>query len=202
MPDLRIPFFAIVAVIPSLAQAQTSASADRPHSETRLAPFPPEVRDSALISPDGRRIAYVKKAGGRELLVVDGEEQPAFDRVASPAFSPDSKWFAYAAAVGDTWRITVNARQRSPYPRVGPPVFSPNSRRLAYVVQLPDGHRSVMVNSKPGKPYDQILEGGILSARTANGLPTVPGSARPGMLSSKTRRAGPTSFSASRAASI
>ncbi len=102
-----------------------------------------------------------RKAGGRELLVVDGEEQPAFDRVASPTFSPDSKWFAYAAAVGDTWRIAVNARQRSPYPRVGPPMFGPDSRRLAYVVQLPDGHRTVVVNNKPGKPYDQILEGGI-----------------------------------------
>ncbi len=154
-------FLTLVAIVPPPVYADTTAPVDRPHSETRLAPFPPEVRDSALLSPDGRRIAYVKKSGGKELLVVDGQEQPAFDRVASATFSPDSKWFAYAAAVGDTWRVMVGTRQRSPYPRIGPPVFSPDSRRLACVVQLPDGRRTVVVNNKPGKPYDQILEGGI-----------------------------------------
>ena len=93
--------------------------------------FRPRFAIRRLMGLDGRRIAYVKKSGGRELLVVDGEEQPAFDRVASPTFSPDSKWFAYAAAVGDTWRDRRSAASGSPYPRVGPPVFGPDSRRLA-----------------------------------------------------------------------
>ena len=103
--------------------AQTSAAVDRKHTETRLAPFPPEVRDSAVVSPDGRRIAYVKKTGGRERFVVDGQAETPYDRVASATFSPDSQWFAYAAAVGDKWRVVVNSRPHDPY-RAGLPVFT------------------------------------------------------------------------------
>lgn len=163
-------FAGLLLVVGLLAQV------DRPYTETLLGPFPAAVRDSAVVSPDGRRIAYVEKSAGRETVVVDGKPQTPCDRVMAIRFSPDGKWVSYAASEAGKWCAVVNARQQGTYDRVGPPVFSPDSRRLVYVAQLPDGNRAVVANNKPGKPYEQIFEGRIVfspdGARTAYGART------------------------------
>ena len=55
------------------------------------------------VSPDGRQIAYVTQKGNQEVLVVNGAEGKAYDRIASDEwgvtaiFSPDSRHMAFRA---------------------------------------------------------------------------------------------------------
>ena len=142
------------------AQAQVN----RRHTETLLAPFPPEVYDSAVVSPDGRRIAYVEQAGDRQAALIDGNREQAYDRVAALTFSPNSQWHAYAASAGGRWLLVVNGREQPAYARVGRPTFSPNSRRLAYVALPAKGQpvSVVEVAQPPGKSYEEIFDGRIV----------------------------------------
>ncbi|MBN2477525.1 MAG: PD40 domain-containing protein [Pirellulales bacterium] len=150
----------VMLTVAGVAVAQ--APVNRRYTETLLGPLPSEQYDSAVISPNGRRLASIEPSQAGQAVVVDGRSQKAYDRVAAPQFSPDSRWLAYAASAAGKWYLVVNQREQGPYDRVGPPVFSPNSRRLAHVALLPDGKRVVVVNNKPGKPYDEIFDGAIV----------------------------------------
>jgi Tol biopolymer transport system component len=163
-----------------MAAAQTTVA--RKHTETLLAPFPASVQESAAISPDLRRIAYVKDAAGGQQVVVNGKEEKPFQKIAGLVFSPDGKQLAYAASVGEKWFIVLSGKAEGPaesstgilpvlperqagslpYDQVGQPVFSPDSRHLAYVAMMPDGQRVVMLDGKPGKPCEMVFEGTIV----------------------------------------
>jgi Tol biopolymer transport system component len=153
---------ALAAVLAPSAAAQTKV--ERKHQETLLAPFPKEVHDSAVVSPDGRRIAYIQSQGGQQTAVFDGKPEKGYERVAELTFSPNSKWQAFAAQTGGQWRIVINGREQPAYARVGPPQFSPNSRRMAYTALLPDGEQATVVeaNQPPGKGYERIFEGRLV----------------------------------------
>lgn len=151
---------AILTGLVLLALARTAfAQVNRKHIETELAPFSKEVQSSAIISPDGRHIAYLKPAGGSQTAVLDGTEQKPYEKISALRFSPDSKQLAYAASSGGKWMVVVNGHEETPWKRIGTPVFSPDSKRLAYIVQQPDDSRAVVLNGKPGKAYDRIFEG-------------------------------------------
>jgi len=145
----------LLPLVPAWAQTST----DPGRRETPLGPFPPEVRHSAVISPDGRHIGWVQPADGQQSAVFDGVAEKPYDAVAALTFTPNSLWHAYAARSGTTWRIVVNGREQPAFERVGPPVFSPHSRRLAYTALGADG-RVVVAEAPgaPGKPYEQVFE--------------------------------------------
>jgi len=95
-----------------VAAGAAAAQVDRRHTETLLAPWTAELGESAVISPDGRRIAYVKASAGRQAVVLDGHAQPAYDRVAALTFSLNSKWLVYAASSAGQWQMIVNSVER------------------------------------------------------------------------------------------
>jgi len=196
-PGLRLSTVVALVLVSSSAAAQTTVA--RKHTETLLAPFPASVQDSAAISPDLRRIAYVKDAAGGQQVVVNGKEEKPFQKIAGLVFSPDGKQLAYAASVGDKWFIVLSGKAEGPaesstgilpvlpkrqagslpYEQVGQPVFSPDGQHLAYVAMSPDGQRVVVHDGKPGKPCEMVFEGTIVfspdsrrmayGARRANG---------------------------------
>ena len=144
------------------ATAQTTVK--RQYTEKLLCPMPPEAYDSTVISPDGRRIAYLVQAGQQRAAVIDGQQGKAYDRVGALTFSPDSQWYAYAARENNQWHIVVNGREQPGCAKIGRPTFSPNSKRLAYVA-LPAGGEKVQVIQLPGGPseaYDRVFEGQIV----------------------------------------
>lgn len=103
-------------------------------------------------SPDSRRLAYTAscRVNGRytEVVVVDGEEGPAYepDRFSfrlpqitwqgSAMFSPDSRRMAYAIRRGEAMRMVIDGKEElTDYDEIGQPVFSPDSRHLAYLAR-------------------------------------------------------------------
>ncbi len=148
----------MVACAPcATAVAQTPAA--RKHTETLLAPFPAAVWDSAMVSPNVRRIAYVKQTATGRQVVVDGREEKPYEKVAGLTFSPDSRQTAYAATVGGKWFVVLGGVEGPPYEQVGLPTFSPDGRHLAYVALLADGQRVIVLDGKPGPPCEMVFEG-------------------------------------------
>src|SRR3972149_413352 len=98
-PALLSGIFVVTMLAASSAEAQIAV--DRKHTETLLAPFPPEVHDSALVSPDCRHIAYVEETDAGQNVVLDGQKQATSGRVAALDFSPNGNRLAYAARKGD-----------------------------------------------------------------------------------------------------
>ncbi|MDD4267376.1 MAG: hypothetical protein PHO07_04985 [Pirellulales bacterium] len=166
----RVVLACLVALAAGTAAGQTEIN--RRYTETSLGPFPPEVRESAVLSPDGRHLGYIDSSDGQR-VVLDGKPQPVYDRVAALQFSPDGSQLAYAAQRGGRWCIVAGDRESPGYERVGPPQFSPDSARLAYVALLDVGRRAVVVDGQPGRPCDLISAGLIEfspdSARMAYG---------------------------------
>jgi len=155
---------------------ETSAQVrvNRKHTKTSLGPFPKEVQDSAVISPDGRHLAYIKKTDGKMQVVLDGKDLPTFDRAAALTFSPDSQQLAYVAGQGAEWFVVLGDQPQNRYSRVGEPVFSPDSKKVAYVALLTDQKRTVVVNNQPAKTWDEIFDGLLVwspdSGRLAYGV--------------------------------
>src|SRR5688500_6980276 len=63
-------------------------------------PFNAADASSLVLSPDGRRGAYVEPVEGGFRVMVDGVDQPPYEQIArgTPVFSPDGQRLAYAAA--------------------------------------------------------------------------------------------------------
>jgi len=148
--------WAIVLLATAVAAGQTEVN--RRHTETLLGPFPAEVHDSVVLSPDGRHVAYIESgSGGR--VVLDGTPQRDYDRVAALEFSADGSRLAYAAQRDGRWFVVVDDRESPGYVRVGPPQFSADGTKVAHVALLDVDKRTVVVNGKPGRSYDVISAG-------------------------------------------
>lgn len=114
--------------------------------------------DDVGVSPDQAHIAFKVKRSGQELVVVDGQEGPAFDAVPhGPRFSPDSNRVGYVARRGDSYRIVVDGVEGKGYEPSNDmyPIFSPDSKRLAFMARR--GREAIMVvDGVEGKPYKSL----------------------------------------------
>lgn len=149
-----------IVILALLTAGTVAAQSDvnRRYTETSLGPFPPEVRESAILSSDGRHVAYVASGAGQR-VVVDGKEQQTYDQVAGIEFTHDGSRLAYAAKRDDRWFIVADMKESPGYARVGLPHFNADGSKLAYVVMLEGNQRAVVVNGQPGRPYDVISAG-------------------------------------------
>ena len=160
--SIRSQWTAAVMVALFLAgEAAGQGEVNRRYTETSLGPFPPEVRESAVLSPDGRHVAYIQSGADRR-VVLDGQPQKPFDRVAGLEFSRDGTRLAYAAKRGDRWYVVSDGRESPGYERVGLPHFSADGAKLAFVALLDVGKRTVVVNGQAGPSYD-VISGGLIA---------------------------------------
>ena len=70
-----------------------------------------EQNNDLMISPDGRRTAFIARRGTKYTVVVDGIESDWYSLVSTPLFTPDSKQIAFLAS-------------RTPAPPQGVPTFT------------------------------------------------------------------------------
>ena len=128
----------------------------RKHTETLLAPFPEAVWDSAMISPNLRRVAYVRQTAAGQQVVVNGREETPYPKVGLPTFSPDGQRLAYVAMLPDGQRaIVLDGKPGKPCEMVfeGTIVFSPDGRRMAYGARRANGWFLVVGDQELG-PYE------------------------------------------------
>jgi hypothetical protein len=119
-----------------------------------------------IFSPDGKRMAYIVSPGERAFVVVDGEEQRAYQDIHgnSLCFSPDSGRLAYLAR-GEHKQILVVDGVEQPFGEdiivASSLLFRPRSEHPTYIASVFHGGfgKSVaVVDGVRGKEYGDIYE--------------------------------------------
>lgn len=105
------------------------------------------LTSSAEWSPDGRRVAFVAKSGGRDAIhVVDARSgriertwTPDLNGVQGPTWAPDGRRIAFTGLLGGisdlyVWDLSTDAMERLTHDRNAQlhPAWSPDGRRIAY----------------------------------------------------------------------
>jgi len=120
-------------------------------------PYPVVDAGSILFDPAGRRMAYAAGDGKKRFVILDGEKQPAFDRVWNLRFGPAGNGFAYCAGDGGKNYLVLDGETLGPYEVVGAPVFNPDGLTVAWAAMDEDAGWRVYVNGEPGPAYDSIV---------------------------------------------
>jgi tricorn protease len=130
----------------------------------------PARDQNPVYSPDGRRIAYVSDASGREEIYVtstDGAGKP--EKITDVdalklafSWSPDSKAIAYVSSDATLRRYDLDTKQtlvlmRSRYGNIGAPVWSPDGKWIAY--SRPDYVRTSDVILIESVPRETVASG-------------------------------------------
>lgn len=106
-------------------------------------------KKSTRASPDGSRIAWNAKRGGKWLMVVNGLEGPEFDEIGLPVFSPDGKSLAYTAKRKNKWFVLNEGQEGPEFDMIDDPVFSLDSKHLVYIARKWKWISSSMIVAKP-----------------------------------------------------
>lgn len=113
------------------------------------------VKESLVLSADGRRWAYAIKKRNAHFAVIDGKESKAYRSVSGLTFSKDSQHVAYRAQSGNKLLMVVDGREGAGYDELGIAEFSPDGNSVAYAAgqgQL----KFVVLNGQNQLPYTEV----------------------------------------------
>lgn len=116
-------------------------------------------RESLIVSPDGRHMAYIERVESNQVVVIDGKRSREYPRVTedSLSFSPDSQHHAYGVWDGES-KVILDGEALPSFGEIKlAPKFSPDSQHLAYGVSQ-KGKCFVVLDGKPGKPFEFVNE--------------------------------------------
>ena len=130
------------------------------------------ILETIVLSPDGRRLAYIAIVDEKSIMVVDGLEGKSYDAISgAPIFSPNSQRVAYLAVAGTEQMVVVDGIEGSPYEGIGRHavctlegddqvcseiLFSPDSQHVAFVA-LDNGAVFTVVDDLPAETYFSIV---------------------------------------------
>ncbi|UCE04502.1 MAG: PD40 domain-containing protein, partial [bacterium] len=83
-------------------------------------------------SSDSKKLAYKVSQAGKEFFIIDGKQEPSYDKVYTLKFSLDNMHYAYAAVDGKKSFIIRDGIKGKIYDQVYPPVFSKDSQHIYY----------------------------------------------------------------------
>jgi len=126
--------------------------------------------ESLLLSPDGRRFAYVGQRGNKSFVVKDGIKEGAFNQVSDLVFSPEGSQFAYPALREIDSLVVVDGKEGPEFETVLEETlcFSPDGKHFGYAACRGEDC-FVTWDGQEGPPFDFILPG-TLRARTDGSL--------------------------------
>jgi hypothetical protein len=120
--------------------------------------------ESAVLSPDGRSLAYMITTGNGLAVVHNGEQGESFEAIPfkSIVFSPDGSRLAYAAYREGKQHIVLDGKL-FPYQAVTEHgiLFSPDGRHAAWVVQEEE-KQMVVLDGERQAAYDGIDKQGVV----------------------------------------
>lgn len=129
----RIAYGSVLLML-SLGDSSAQEASVWQLSESRLVQMTQGYR-LAIVSPDQKHAAYVFIKGKKSRVVIDGIEQPEFDKIAGLAFSPDSKRTAYIGLNANEAFLIIDGKEERTNAANGRPMkiaFTPNSKRVYY----------------------------------------------------------------------
>ena len=168
------------------APAAAPASLDADVTSVALAPMPTGATAifQTVVSDDGGRAAGVAMKGSRVVVVVDGQEGPAFDQIVgtgpsrgAAAFGPGGRRVAYIGVRAGAKIAVIDGKEGPPFDEIvanvtqGDPdfgrafYFSKDGCRVAYIGQTteperpgrpPKGFTQVVLDGEPGPRYARI----------------------------------------------
>lgn len=149
-----------------------SDSSGRIVTENVVGAFGSDSIDRFVLSPDGRRYAYVASLGDlggsgpeKQFVVVDGRKSPQYDGIFTPhtwigplVFSADSSHLVYIASVGSQMFPVVEGRTGGRFPMVSMSAapFSNNGAHFAFFAGNSEYEGSAVVDGQKGKTYRGI----------------------------------------------
>lgn len=115
-------------------------------------------------SPDGKHWAHAGMRGSRQMIVLDGREQEAFDYVGTDVhFSPDGRHVFYYARKGPDQFIVTDGKRGAAFDEIRGTsgqadfYFSDDGRRYAYAARK--GKRwFTVIDGVPGEAYDEVSQ--------------------------------------------
>lgn len=157
-----------MALALGLNGAEAASSPKLVEKVTRLGTLPESGDRSGgdwlTISPDKGRLAFVKKRDGMQVVVVDGSEGGAFDRIdlgqgpawpGGAAFSADSKRVLYRGQRGDVWSVVVDREVGPGFASIPQAGFMPDGAAY-YVGRAKDGWRLVVGDRETSLPTNLL----------------------------------------------
>jgi hypothetical protein len=149
----------LAAFLCSLAVSGAEDNAQLAVTETVLCEISDKEVDNLIVSPDHKRVAFVKKMDKGSCVVADGKDGKTYSEVGKPFFSPDGKKMAYAAFDGKSWIMVEDGKVGAKYEKISPEIalYTPDSKEVAYVAKK-DGKEMVVVGKKELKAYKKVTE--------------------------------------------
>ena len=94
------------------------------------------IKESLVVSPDSRRVAFVVRMGDGQAAVIDGQKGPRYDAIRELTFGPNSQHVSYIAKHRQEEVLLLDGIEDSHrWDHILPFTFSPDGKHMMYFAQ-------------------------------------------------------------------
>jgi len=116
------------------------------------------VKGTPILSPDGKRVAYLGNDGKNVKLILDGKPGQGYKTINDVIFSPNSEHVLFwAEQYGGLKYVVLDNSKRIRVDEIYELIFSPDSKKIAFSARLGDKWYAFL-NGKKGPAFDQVLD--------------------------------------------